>query len=72
VIQSLTIDECLTELRELFPTSTIEVTFGLSKTGHRYVTIKTPCKERWTTNVCEETLTEAMDAKRLKDATSAK
>lgn len=58
------IHAALTQLRSLFPTSSLEVTFGENKRGERYVSINTPCMERWTTHVTEVSLEEAMEAKR--------
>lgn len=54
------IEDCLQELRGMFPTSSITVTFGLSKRNERYVEIRTPCKERWTKVVTGPTFSDAM------------
>lgn len=57
--------EAMSELRRLFPTAKIELTFGETAQGSKYVRIRTDCTEQYTSVIVRATLSEAMAAKRL-------
>jgi hypothetical protein len=57
--------EAMAELRKLFPKAKIELTFGETEQGSRYVRIRTDCTERYTSVIVRATLGEALAAKRV-------
>lgn len=58
-------ESAMEELRKLFPTARLELTFGETVQGSSYVRIRTDCTERYTSVIVRPTLSEAMIAKRI-------
>lgn len=61
--------EAMSELRKLFPKARLELTFGETVQGSKYVRIKTEQIDDYTSVVVRPTLSEAMAAKRLEATT---